>query len=171
MRKRHFIFQNANRLNVSDGKTRHRGVELQLELRNPYGLYGGLAGTYARHTYAFTEQTPGELITSGNVVDTAPRTLGSIRLGVDRPVGLIEAEGIHVGRHFIDAANTAEYVGHNLLNLRALWRITPEWSLTARLNNVLDKLYAERADLAFGQYRYFPGREREIYLQVDFASR
>jgi outer membrane receptor protein involved in Fe transport len=170
MRKRNFIFQNSNRLNVSDGKTRHRGVELQAEFRTEAGVYGGIAGTYARHTYAFTQQTPGELITTGNIVDTAPRTLGSIRFGIDRPVGLLEVEGIHIGRHFIDAADTAEYVGHNLLNLRAQWRIAHAWSLTARLNNVLDKHYAERADLAFGQYRYFPGRDRELHVQIGFAS-
>jgi iron complex outermembrane recepter protein len=171
MRKRDVIFQNANRLNVSAGKTRHRGVELQAEFRSEFGLYGGFAGTYARHSYAFSVQTPGELITTGNIVDTAPRTLGSVRLGLDRGFGLIEAEGIHVARHFIDAANTAEYVGHNLFNLRALWRVTPAWTLTARVNNVLDKLYAERADLAFGQFRYFPGRERELYVQIDYQSR
>jgi outer membrane receptor protein involved in Fe transport len=171
MRKRNFIFQNSSRLNVSDGQTRHRGVELQAEFRTEYGLYGGFAGTYAKHTYAFTEQTPGELITAGNIVDTAPRTLASARLGMDLPAGLLEVEGVHVGRHFINAADTAVYGGHNLLNLRALWRVTSAWSVTARLNNVLDKLYAERADLAFGQYRYFPGRERELYLQIDYKSR
>lgn len=171
MRKRNFIFQNSSRLNVSNGRTRHRGVELQAEFRTEQGFYGGFAGTYAKHTYAFTEQTPGELITAGNIVDTAPRTLGSVRLGLDRSFGLLELEGAHVGRHFINAADTAAYGGHNLVNLRALWRLAPAWSLTARLNNVLDKLYAERADFAFGQYRYFPGRERELYVQVDYMSR
>jgi iron complex outermembrane receptor protein len=39
------------------------------------------------------------------------------------------------------------------------------------VNNLADKLYAERADFAFGGYRYFPGREREVYLEVAYDSR
>jgi outer membrane receptor protein involved in Fe transport len=174
MKKRNFIFQDSGRFNVSDGKTRHVGVELQAETRLPAGPYGAVAGSYSKQTYAFNATTPGgESIVSGNEIDTAPRTLASARIGWDHAVGLAELEWVHVGEHWIDAANTAEYGGHDLLNLRAAWRITPAWTLTARLNNLADELYAERADYVTfpaPTYRYFPGRERELYLEVAWGA-
>ena len=34
----------------------------------------------------------------------------------------------------------------------------------------IDKRYADRADFAFGSYRYFPARGRAAFLSVDYAS-
>ncbi len=172
MKKRDYIFQDADRFNVSDGRTRHRGLELQADARASAGAYAGFAGTWARHSYGFSSSTPGgERIVTGNDVDTAPHTLASAHIGLDRSVGLAEFEWVHVGSHYLDAANTARYGGHNLLNLRALWRATPALSLTLRVNNLADEYYAERADFAFGDYRYFPGRDRELYVELAYNGR
>ena len=72
--------------------------------------------------------------------------------------------------NYLNAANTAKYTGHNLLNLRAVWRISEAWSIALRVNNLTDELIADRADFAFGDYRYFPGRERETFLQVSYQT-
>jgi outer membrane receptor protein involved in Fe transport len=171
MKKRNYIFQDASRFNVSDGKSRHIGVEAQADLRLPSGFYAGLAGSLSRQTYAFSATTPGgEQISSGDDIDTAPRTLASARVGFDRGAWLGEAEWVNVDDYYLDAGNTRTYRGHNLLNVRGLWRATGEWSFAVRINNLTDELYADRADFAFGNYRYFPGRDREIYVEVAFAS-
>lgn len=174
MKKRNFIFQDSARFNVSDGETKHVGLEVQADLRLPSGLYGGLAGSWSRQTYAYSAQTPGgEAVVDGNDIDTAPPTLGSARVGYERGRGLAEAEWVHVGEHYLDAGNTAEYEGHDLLNLRAAWRLTADWTVAARLNNVTDELYAERADyvtIPAPAYRYFPGRERELYLELAYRG-
>lgn len=170
MYKRHFIFQDADRFNISDGKTRHLGVELQGDLRTEAGTYAGFAGTYARHTYDFDRAARGEDISRSNAVDTAPRTLGSARIGYEHALGLAEVEFVHQGSYYLNAANTAKYSGHNLVNLRAVWQATRAWSFALRINNITDELIADRADFAFGDYRYFPGREREVFLQVSFTS-
>ncbi len=174
MKKRDSIFQDAARFNVNNGASRHRGVELETSLQLESGLYGAFTGSLSRQTYAFSATSPGgEVITSGNEVDTAPGTLASARLGVERDLGSAELEWVHVGDHYLDAANTARYGGHNLLNLRASWQVTPAWSLTLRLNNLADKRYAERADFVTfptPAYRYFPGRERELYAQIIWQS-
>jgi len=39
-----------------------------------------------------------------------------------------------------------------------------------RVDNLFDKRYADRADFAFGNYRYFPARGRAVFLSVDYAS-
>jgi iron complex outermembrane receptor protein len=171
MYKRHFIFQDADRFNISDGKTRHFGLELQADVRTEAGLYAGLAGTYARHTYDFDRAARGEDISEGNDVDTAPRTLASMRIGYEKSLGLAELEFVHQGSYYLNAANTAKYSGHNLLNLRAVWAVNEAWSVALRINNLTAELIADRADFAFGNYRYFPGREREAFLQISFRSR
>ncbi len=172
MKKRNFIFQDSGRFNVSDGSTRHLGVELQADVRLPSGLYGSFAGTYAKQTYTFSAQSPGgEQIVAGNDIDTAPRTLASARIGYERDFGVAELEWVEVGSHYLDASNEHTYSGHNLFNLRAAWHATRDWSLTVRVNNLADKLYAERADfvsLPSPTYRYFPGREREIYVELAY---
>jgi outer membrane receptor protein involved in Fe transport len=174
MKKRNFIFQDAARFNVSDGRTEHVGLEAQADLRLPSGLYGALAGSWSRQTYAYSAQTPGgEAVVDGNDIDTAPRTLGSARAGWDFGRGVAELEWVHVGEHYIDAGNTAEYEGHDLLNLRALWRVTADWAVAVRVNNLADELYAERADfvtIPAPTYRYFPGRDREMYVELAYRG-
>jgi len=170
MYKRHFIFQDADRFNISDGKTRHIGVELQADARTEAGIYAGVAATYAKHTYDFDRDARGEVISKGNDVDTAPRTLASLRFGYEQPIGLAEMEIVNQGSYYLNAANTAKYSGHNLLNLRAVWQASEAWSVALRVNNVTDELIADRADFAFGDYRYFPGREREFFLQVRYQT-
>ena len=170
MRKRDFIFQDADRNNISDGKSKHIGVELQGEWRTTAGFYAGAAGTWAKHTYDFSTAARGETIESGNDVDTAPRTLGSLRIGWTRGRGRVELEGIHQGSYYLDAANEHKYGGHNLLNLRAQWRLTDKWLFTGRVNNLTDELYADRADFAFGEYRYFPARTRELFIEIAYRQ-
>ncbi|HHQ13864.1 MAG TPA: TonB-dependent receptor, partial [Chromatiales bacterium] len=152
-----------------DGRTTHAGVELQAFARAQNGLYTGFAGTFARHRYDFDRQLPGgESIHSGDDVDTAPRELASLRAGIDRPAGLLELEWVHQGSYFLNPGNTARYPGHDLLNLRALWRVTRDWAVALRINNLSDRLYADRADFAFGHYRYLPGRRREVFVEITY---
>jgi len=171
MRKRHYIFQDADRNNISNGKSRHIGVEWQARTRSPVsGWYAGAAGTWARHTYDFNAAARGETIESGNDIDTAPRTLGSLRIGRDRNRSRIELEVVHQGSYWLDAANAHKYGGHDLLNLRARWRIAGDWAITGRINNLADTRYADRADYAFGNYRYFPGRSREFFIEIGYRQ-
>jgi outer membrane receptor protein involved in Fe transport len=73
MHKDHYILQDSNRYNVSDGESRHVGAELDAEARRDNGLYAGIAATWIKQTYAFSQQIAGgETITSGNDIDTAP---------------------------------------------------------------------------------------------------
>ena len=45
-------------------------------------------------------------------------------------------------------------------------RLTEQLSATVRLMNVTDRAYAERADYAFGNYRYFIGEPRALYVEL-----
>jgi outer membrane receptor protein involved in Fe transport len=173
MKKDNVIFRDSNGFNVSDGKTDHEGVEYEFNWLPIQTLSLALAGTYAKHTYAFNRSVDGgETIVSGRDVDTAPRHLNTARLAWQfLPAANAELEWVAVGRYFVDAANANEYPGHDLLNLRVGWHLGDNWSTTLRLNNVTDRAYADRADFAFGNYRYFPGRGRALFVEVRYASR
>src|SRR5690606_16076846 len=129
-----------------------------------------LRGTYARHEYAFNYQpADGEQFRDGDDVDTAPRWLGSaIARWNPSAESTFELEYAHTGAYFLDARNTQRYPGHDLLNLRWQQRFD-DFDLRVRVNNLLDEEYAERADFAFGEHRYFPGWPRRIILEAAFA--
>jgi hypothetical protein len=43
--------------------------------------------------------------------------------------------------------------------------------VTLEVDNVADRLLADRADFAQGDWRYFPSRRRSAFLGVDWRSR
>jgi iron complex outermembrane recepter protein len=172
MKKDNVIFRDSAGFNVSNGKTDHEGVEYEFNWLPLETLTLALAGTYAKHTYAFNSSVDGgETIVSGRDIDTAPRHVNTARIDWQfLPVANAELEWVGVGRYFIDAANAHDYTGHDLLNLRLGWTIRDNWITTLRLNNVTDEAYADRADFAFGNYRYFPGRGRTLFVEVRYVT-
>jgi outer membrane receptor protein involved in Fe transport len=168
MDKKDVILRDSAGFNVSGGRTSHQGIEYELTWLPIDWLELGAAGTYARHRYEFTRAVEGgETITKGDDVDTAPRQVHNFWLRWRPVAGLsTEAEWQFVGDYFVDASNAHGYPGHELLNLRARYEFAGNWSVTARLNNALDRAYADRADFAFGTYRYFPGRGRAAFVEL-----
>jgi outer membrane receptor protein involved in Fe transport len=167
---RNYLFRDSEAYNVSDGRTRSRGLEISLSRR--LGAHNlSVATTYARHKYAFDRAADGrETISNGNDMDSAPRWFGQAAWSTQiSPTLRHELELSAVGPYYLNAANTAKYEGHTVLNWRAQWQPSAniEWSL--RLMNLFDAEYADRADFAFGSYRYFPAMPRHIYLGVRLA--
>jgi outer membrane receptor protein involved in Fe transport len=173
MRKDHVILRDALGFNVSDGRTIHRGVEYELTWRTTDWLTATVSGTYAEHQYDFNRAADaGEVIVKGNDIDTAPRELYRAALDLHPTARLsAEAEWLAVGGYWLDAANLHRYGGHELLNLRGRWQFSDRWSASVRVDNALDRAYADRADYAFGNYRYFPGRPRAVFAEVAWTAR
>ncbi len=176
MNKDNVILRETNGFYVGNGSTRHRGIEYQLEFQpGPAGvnLRAKLAGTIANHEYTFSRAIEGgETIVAGNEVDTAPRNLHSLDLEV--PLGAdgnwtLGTTTYYVGSYYLDAANTARYSGHDVTNLRVGWNAPGDFRLALRVDNVFDQAYADRADFAFGNYRYFPARGRAVFLSAEFT--
>ena len=169
-RTRDFIFRDSGGFNVSDGKTRSLGVEFSGDWR--WGAHTlSLAISYAEHKYDFTRAAGrGELIADGNMMDSAPRWLSNVRWRYQPGERWYsELELNQVGEHYINAANTAKYDGHVVLNWRGGFRLSQRIDLFARVINLLDERYADRADHAFGSYRYFPAMPIQGYLGVNLA--
>ncbi len=169
MDKRDVILRDSAGFNVSGGRTRHLGLEYQADFALPGEWLLSAAGTFARHEYRFTAAVEqGEQITSGSDVDTAPRDIHALRLGYSGRWLDAELEWLWVGGYWANAANTARYGGHHLGNLRVVVSPTEAWTISLRAVNLLDAAYADRADFAFGDYRYFPGRGRAYFLELGW---
>lgn len=171
MDKKDVILRDSAGFNVGGGRTRHRGLEYDLDWTFAEEWAIAASGTLARHEYRFTAAVEqGEQITAGNDIDTAPREVHALRLRHDAESLSAELEWLHVGRYWTNAANMARYNGHELLNLRVSWQPHPAWTFALRVTNLLDAEYADRADFAFGSHRYFPGRGRAAFVELGWRK-
>jgi iron complex outermembrane receptor protein len=167
MQKDNFIFQDTDRQNISNGETSHRGIELALSYHWQY-FYASANGTFAKHQYD-SNLTLSRINIKDNEIDTAPEHMGSAQLGWRADSGsFIELEWVHQGNYYLNPENSAEYSGHNLLNLRTGWALNETLDIGVRVSNLTDEDYAERADFGFGSYRYFVGESRATYATVRY---
>ena len=171
MWKDNFFFRNANGFNVVNGKTRHEGIEASFDqkLGPRFSLTG--AGTLARHTYDFTETvgSAANNISKGDRVDTAPDTLGNLALRYEAGKFGAYLRWTHVGSYFTDPGNTQTYPGHDIFTLGGRVVLSRNLQASLRVDNLFDARYADRADFAFGNERYFPGRPRTLFAGLTLS--
>jgi outer membrane receptor protein involved in Fe transport len=167
-RKRNVILRDANGFNVTGGRTRHEGLEVELGWQAWPTLRLDVAGTYARHRYDFDAAIEGgETIVKGRDIDTAPRQLWTTTATwTPRDDWQAALEWRRVGPYFADAANTRRHPGHDVAHLRVSARPTPRWRVSLEIENLTDVRYADRADFAQGDWRYFPARGRSAFVTV-----
>ena len=123
----------------------------------------------ALNTYENSEISGGIDI-KDNVVDTAPKVFGNMRL-TWQPTSavLAELEWVNMGRYFTNPENTADYDGHDLANLRVQYQYSDDINLSLNLLNITDVQYAERADwTSFSGGRYFPGEPARAFFAVNW---
>ncbi|MEM5517362.1 TonB-dependent receptor [Henriciella sp. AS95] len=158
--KENFFFRDSDGLNVTDGSTRHQGIEGQANWILSDQLSVDATLSVAEHTYTFDRivGNGSEIIRSGNEVDTAPNWLGDLALRwtpTDRFEASVSAE--YIGEYYTDPANEQTYPGHTLTNLRLAYDFAEGLQGFVIVRNLFDLNYADRADFAFGNDRYFPG--------------
>lgn len=168
MNKDNFFFRDAKGLNVTDGETSHKGVELSInyDLTEQFSL--AVNYSYGQHEYEFDHASSG--VVKGNKVDTAPEQLANVRLAW-QPTdnSKLELEWLHMGEYYLDPENEHEYAGHDLFQLRGSMALNNNTSLFARIENLTDEKYASRADYAFGSYRFFGGQPRALHLGASIS--
>lgn len=171
MEKDNVIVQNSDRLFLSDGETDHYGVEYLLSWQISPTLSLDFNGSYARHQYANDLNLFGSdaaVVIDGNDLDTAPRHMGTARLGWQPTEHTsVELEWVYMGRYYTDIDNLYDYDGHQLLNIRLQQQLSNAISMGVRVTNLGDQDYAERADFSgFAGERYFVGEPRSIYADI-----
>ena len=147
-------------------------MEFDLEKTLAPNLVAGLRGTWARHQWDFDRALRGEVIESGADIASAPRRLASSDLTWrpdERWVVQLAAES--TGRYYLDEVNSRRYGGHLLFHGFAGYRDPSGWFVEMKLRNLTNERYAERADFAFGNYRYFPGPGRSVFVRFGWRDR
>jgi len=166
-----FVNPDGTQAYVNAGRTSHLGVEMGLGIEPLPGVTLSGALTHARHRYEDWVTAEGEDL-SGNEMELAPRTLANVSAELDHGVlagGSIALELNHIAPYWMDPANTSKYEGHDVLALRAALALTEDVRLFARVINLTDKLYAERATYnAFRGDEFAPGLPRSVYVSLKY---
>ena len=163
------------RRNTNAGETEHYGIELGLDmvLTETLDLY--VAYTQSEHKYKEWEDRSGDY--SDNDMPNAPENFANIRLRYGPTWlngGRVELEWIHQGEHWIDEKNADDgrandrdiYDGHDLVNIRTNYPISPRLEISLRVLNLTDELYAETT----GKWgpTYTPGRPRTAFFGAKY---
>ena len=157
---------------VNAGRTRHHGIEVGLNTSPFAWLQLQAAYSAADHLYEDWLLDPArKLDYSGRHMETAPRDVANVLLTVSPSRwSQLSLETVHLGRYWMDAANTNEYPGHTLLNLRAQVTLRGGLQLFARLLNVANERFAESAAFTEARGReYAPGLPRTAYIGVKLG--
>ena len=157
-------------MNVTDGSTRHQGIEIAANwlLSDTLTLGGNVSWSDQTYTFERIGEAGNEIIRDGNQIDTAPEWLGNVALTWSpSEVATLQLSANYVGEYFTNAANTQDYPGHLVANLRGNYVVSDALEAFVIVRNLTDELYADRADFAFGNERYFPGEP----LNVTFGIR
>lgn len=160
------------------GSARHRGLEASLGLALLSVLRLDVAWSTATHRYldwtprAASGTTPA-LLYSGNLIEQAPRDLGSAMLAWSPRFlggGRIALEWARMGRYAQDPANSHFYDGHDLFHLHANATVAPRTEVFMRVMNLADVRYAELSTYdAFQRDTYTPGAPRAVFGGLRYA--
>ncbi|MEO1660563.1 MAG: TonB-dependent receptor [Pseudomonadota bacterium] len=165
--KDNFFFRDSDGLNVTDGSTRHQGVELAAawQFSPIFELSGNLSWSDQVYSFDRIVGNGSEVIRDGNQIDSAPEWLANLAVAwLPNDQIRFEISTNYVGEYFTNPANTADYPGHWVANLRASYDVNEGLETFIIVRNLADETYADRADFAFGDERYFPGEPLNVTL-------
>ena len=167
----------GNSENRNAGRTRSEGLELGLNYDSgPFDVR--FATAISRHRY-LRYQVSASLDYSGRTMPQAPRDITSFEIGYKPVAGArLALEAVHQGRYWMNNANTVEYKGHALLNLRASYQLARGLEAWAQVRNLADKRYADSASSSYAgtgsyvantQNQYTPGAPRSVMLGLGYT--
>jgi len=165
------IQEDGARTTINSGRTSHRGIEIGFSVRAvPQFTLEGNA-TWARHRYEEWQSLTMEDF-SGNEMEVAPRFITN--LGATYRVrslngASLSLEWARIGEYWMDAANSEKYSGHNLIHLRADAPLGNRATVSLRIHNLTDKVYAERATYhPFRKDEFAPGLPRSYTVRMSY---
>jgi len=165
---------------INAGETKHYGLESQMKtnlIREPSGFRMDFNLTHTCMHNEFRKFTDDGNDYAGNRLPGVPdHYLRGMLLATTKNSTHIRLEWKHFGKMYLNDANTKQYGGHQLLNIKASKKFktfrNTELQVQGGLNNVLDEHYASMIlpnAPSFGgnapRY-YYPGAPRNAYLRL-----
>ena len=163
--------------NRNAGRTRSQGLELGLNY--DAGMFDlRLGTTIAKHRFLKYEVS-NTLDYSGKEMPQSPSDITTVEVGY-KPVQSVRValEWVHQGESWMNNANTVEYPGHSLLNLRSSYKFTKGWEGWLQANNLADRRYADTASSSYSgvapylpnlQNTYRPGAPRNVMVGLSYT--
>jgi outer membrane receptor protein involved in Fe transport len=170
-----YTYPDNTRESMNAGETQHEGIEIGLGVDITDDLTLDVAYSYAEHTYEDWKPKAG-VDYSGNDIASAPRVVANTKLNYSPQLlngGKVGLEWTHLGKYWMDDANTHEYNGYDVINLRANYRIGKSWDIFGRVLNLNDKRYATAAKYTPAgwdpeKFEYSPGMPRTFYAGLTY---
>jgi len=147
------------------GEQSSQGIELAVGLRpsTQWQIQGNLMATRAR----YENFMQGGVSLAGKTPTFTPETVANLWVTYAITPTVHASAGLrHVGKTYADAANTMYWPSYTLLDLGLSWKINKTASLTGRLRNVTDRIYA--AEGRPGQAYLGAPRTADVTLHVAF---
>lgn len=170
-RQKEGIYQNSERQYLLGVDTKHEGVEVSVRVKPVANVEAILLARYENHRYQNSPEVLGiSTDIRGNTIDTAPKRSHKAILNWHLNAGKQLTLRINKqASYYLNPENTARYSGHMLVDIGYTQNITDSITWRLDINNVANRDYATRADIAFGNYRYFPGDGRLVRTGVTFT--
>jgi len=155
-------------INQNSGKTKHTGVEYGLTVKPSADWTLRVSGTNADHVYVVQYENGQDY--SGRQMAAAPHFIGNTEL-TWRPAFLkgfrLGVEWQHLGKYWMDDANTRQYGGFDIVNFRTGYRVGA-FELWVNALNAFNRYYAALATKSTYGYSYNLGDPREVTVGVSF---
>jgi outer membrane receptor protein involved in Fe transport len=168
MQKENVIIRDTNRQNIIGGETQYRGFEIEYVWQMAQNWRFSTNLTWQKHTYE-SDLAIANTTIKGNRIDTAPDQLHAAQLFYQASEKLSAEMSLqYLSDYYLDPQNTAQYDGHTLLDFTLRYALSDNIDTQINVFNITDEDYAERADFAFGGYRYFIGQPRRVFASINW---
>jgi len=166
----------TTRENKNVGETKHQGVELGIKVNPIKSLTVRYNTAFSKHEYtSFITKIVDGVVSdnndfSGNEMPGAPEWVSNTGIDYSTPFlkGFrIGVEWQHVSEYFTDQKNEFTYEGYDTLNTR-LGYDTAHFGIWMNVMNLTNKLYATRANTAWGKTTYTPGNPKTIVIGLKY---
>jgi outer membrane receptor protein involved in Fe transport len=151
---------------ANGGSSINKGIEASASAVLSDEVEAKVSYSYSTHKYE------NDLTYKNNDMASAPRTIANTRLFYT-PSSLrtlvLMGEWQYIGKYWMDEANTKEYNGYSIGNLKADYKIRKNVSVFGKVNNITDKRYATRATYEFSKNNYTPGEPRQFFAGLEYT--
>lgn len=167
----------GNSVNRNAGSTRSQGLEFGLNWASDK-FDARLGTTIAKHTFV-NYQASSTLDYSGKEMPQAPSNVTTAEVGY-KPIAKarVALEVVQQGAYWMNNANTVQYDGHRLFNLRGSYTFASGWEAWLQGRNLSNQLYSDSSSSSYSgvgaytpntQNTYTVGAPRSLMIGATYS--